>query len=330
MQIQISFTNINSVAQGIRVYRSTAAIDPNNLPAVYDTIAGNATQYTDTNVVAGTTYYYMFDVYNGTDHILSANIPATATTYSGPGPQTLQYGDLTAGFYGIVQAVDFISWDAFIAWSGIAITAKNPYGSQNWLKFAFKGKTLFMPLQPIGQTTWTALYNAGLVYGTNDIGPRDYNTLTGVNQLKVINVNGSNFKVRLPTGVGPNTPFTAAFTTANNPAVSSLTTGYYTADTYDTQLDLSGSEWNDLIYKMLSWTPISQKGRNWQALDTTLAYNASTTYIGMVTDMILQELVTASTHIQRGNYTGSSYTPGYTKTGNYATSFYWRPVLERI
>lgn len=330
MQIKIGWQNINTEADGIRVYRSPTTIVAGALPSVYDLISGNATGYTDTNVLAGATYYYVFEVFKGTDSIFSSNIPATAAVYSGPGPQQLLAGDLDAGYYGIVAASDFITWDTFVTWSGITISNVNPYPSQEWLKFAFKGKTLFTPKQPIGTTLWSTLYSAGLVYGLDSIGPREYNTLAGVNQLRTITVANSQFKVRLPTALPPGFDLTKDFVNANSAVVIAGTNGNASNDSYDTNFDLSGSEWNDLFYKIFSWTPASQRGENWIALDTLVAYNGLTSYNGLGGDGLFQEFITGNRFVSRGTKNTYSYHPGKTSTLAHNAPYYWRPILEMI
>jgi hypothetical protein len=332
MQIKIGWQNLNTTADGVRVYRSASAIDPANLPAVYATLAGNAATYTDTSVLIGVTYYYMFEVYKGTDRVFSPNVVATAAAYSGPGPQALIAGDLDMGFYGTVNASDFIDWTTFIAWANVSVPAKNPYANQMWLKFAYKGKTLFMPYQPVGTCAWSTLYAGGLVYGIDDVGPRTYNTMAATNQLRIITVQNSQFKVRLPTAVPPGFDLTSDFVNSNTGATNSpLNTNWYTADSYDTTLNLVGSEWNDLIMKLLSWTSASQRGENWAAYDAQLAYN-SAPYIGMTENNIHQEMIPGLKTITRGYLPASSisYHPGKTNTAAYNANLYWRPVLELI
>ena len=332
MQIKISFNNINANATGIRVYRSTSVIDPNNLPAVYATIDPSSTSYTDTSVINGQLYYYMFAVFSATETVLSNNIQATAAAYVGPGPQILKYGDLDAGYYGIVASTDFMTWDALISWSGIPVNLKNANTIQDWLKFAHKGKILFVPKQPLMTASWASLYLAGLVYGTNDNGPRDYNTQVATNQMKTINVQGSNFKVRLLNGLPPGFDLTTAFTTSNGAATSSLLPSTPAWDSTDTTLNLEGSEWNDLFYKLVTWTPPSQRGKNWDKLDALIAANGNVNYIGCGGDSMFMELASTNQHITRGLNATNAYQPGTvgTHSTTVATQQYWRPVLEMI
>lgn len=335
MQIHIGWQNTDLDAEGIRVYRASSPIIPSTLPAVYDTLSGDAVDYIDTDVLAGATYYYVFEVFKDTGSFFSTNVQATAMPYSGPGPQSFIGGDVGAGFYGIVSGVEFITWDAFVAWAGITLTNKNTSLNQNWLKFSHKGKTLFAPKQPLGMVSWQNLYNAGLAYGVDGLGPREYNTLAGVNQQRIITIKGAQFKVRLPTALPPGFDLTKDFVNSN----TALTThGHYGTSEYgDTTHDLTGSEWNDLMYRVVSWTPPSQHGKNWALLDYELAHNSSISYTGMSGDNLFQELVPGVRHLMRGaSYRGYSsvnatYHPGKTAiSANITTAQYWRPMLEMI
>jgi hypothetical protein len=332
MQIKINFTNNNTNATGIRVYRSTSIIDVNNLPAPYDSAAGNAASYTDTNVVKGQQYYYVFEAYNSTDSVRSSNIAATAAAYSGPGPQTLKAGDLSMGYYGIVQSVDFTTWDALLAWSNVTYSSKNPIAIQDWIKFAYKGKTLFTPKQPIAAATWNALYLAGLVYGTNDNGPRTYNTQTATNQYRTMLIQGSTFKVRLPTSAPAGFDLSQTVSSLSTGATLTVLGSYYTPDSYDTvsTTDLTGSEWNDLFYKLFTWTAVSQRGANWDRLDTNLTYNNNTSYAGLVSDNLFQELGVGQLAYRRGNFAANTYCPGYISATAASSVMYWRPILEMV
>lgn len=332
MQIKIGFTNPNINAEGIRVYRGTSPLDFANLPAALATIGPTATSYTDTTVLKDQTYYYVFEVFKGTDVVRTSNIKATATFYSGPGNQILKGGDLSAGYYGIVQASDFTDWDSFVGMVGVTLNTKSTTPTQDWLKFIYKGKTLFMPKQPIGTMTWNALYLKGLVYGVDGTGPRDYNVQTATNQLKIVTIQGMQFKVRLMRALPTAANLAAGYLAANNSGGFQVHYGTsWSADSWDTLYDLTGSEWTDLFIRLLSWTPTSQKGRNWDRLDENLAFNSSTNMVGMNQDGLMMEMDSTKLILTRGVVKNNSYHPGYTTASLApATNFYWRPVLEMI
>lgn len=330
MQIKINWQNPNTTADGVRVYRSTSPIDIRALPQVYATLAGNATSYTDNQVTLLATYYYVLEVYKGADKIFSSNIQGFANAYSGPGPQDIITGDMDAGYYGLVKTPDFITWDDFLTWSKIVVSSKNTSNINEWLKFSFKGKVLFIPRHPLGMTNWNNLYNNGFVFGVDGPGPRENNTATAVNQLKIITVGNSQFKVRLPTALGPNYDLSKPVA-GNTPATNSWATNLRTHDSYDSIDDLNGSEWNDLIAKMVTWTSPSIRGTRFAKLDQSLAWMGNTNWAGMTSDNLFQEALTNSLTVGRGYNSGNiSYHPGTVTAIARTTSFYWRPVLELI
>jgi hypothetical protein len=334
MEIKISFINPNINAEGIRVYRDTKPMDPAALPAPIATIAGNVNSYSDTTVVKDASYFYIFEVFSGTEKVRSGNISATATFYSGPGNQTLLAGDLNMGYYGLISPNDFVDWNAINDFAGLTVGTRSTTELQNWFKFAYKGKILFVPRQPIagaGGLNWSVLYTAGLVYGVDGIGPREFNTQTAVNQLRTIAIGGSLFKIRLMRALPLNADFTKSYTT--NTGSTAAYTGS-TPESFDSTFDLTGSEWNDLFMKIMRWTPTSQRGENWDHYDAgDLGFNTSTT--GMSISSIMMERSGASITPVRGLLSGSTYHPGYAVTQSPSVpsgtaAMYWRPVLEMI
>lgn len=329
MQIKINWQNPNTTADGVRVYRSTSPIDIRALPQVYATLAGNATSYIDNQVTLLATYYYVLEVYKGADKIFSSNIQGYANAYSGPGPQDIIAGDMDAGYYGMVKTPDFVTWDDFLAWSKITVSSKNTSGLNDWMKFSFKGKVLFIARQPLGMSNWNNLYNNGLVFGVDGPGPRENNAVTAVNQLKIITFGNSQFKVRLPTALGPNFDLTKQLT-GNTGAQASWNTSARTHDSFGAIDDLNGSEWNDLIAKMIIWTSPSIRGNRLAKLDASIAYMGQSAFTGMSADGLYQEALIGNQTPTRGMNTTLSYHPGYAVAIPRTQSCYWRPVLELI
>lgn len=336
MQIRVAFDNKNTRADGINVYRSVNPIIPTQLPAKVATLAGNATEYLDNNVTQGDSFYYVFEVYKGSEKILTSNVRGYAVNYSGPGPQALVAGDINIGYYGLVTAGDFTSYDRIIdTFSPAGLSNRTVETDQKWMKFSHKGKTLFVPQRTFGAVTWNNLYLAGLVYGVDGIGPREYNTQTATNQLKTIAINGSLFKVRLMTMLPPGFDLTTNFAAANTAtkAVTGASTGIYTSDSSDTTLDLTGSEWNDLMYKLFTVTPPSQRGSNFDKLDIALSHSpANNAVTGINSDNVGMERLPGTGVIGRSYLYSATSTihPGFVAVNPVTTGLYWRPVLEMI
>lgn len=117
---------------------------------------------------------------------------------SGPGPIALEFGDIELGFFGEVTQSELFS-PAQISASLQGLPGSsiiNPNSA--WLKFAYKGKFLFIAKQPMfNGVNWSTLYSNGLIYGTDDNGTFDIDTPR--NQLRLIGKNSFRFKIRTIT-----------------------------------------------------------------------------------------------------------------------------------
>ena len=85
-------------------------------------------------------------------------------------PNTLSYGDMDRGFFGIIPASEFITGDNLCSELGIT-QGTAQFSDIDWLKFAFQGDILITPMKPIRYgISWSAIYNAGAVYGDGTAG----------------------------------------------------------------------------------------------------------------------------------------------------------------
>lgn len=158
----------------------------------------------------------------------------SAAPATGPGPQTLQAGDMNDGFFGEVSASELFSGDELSLTLGVTEgTSQN--GDAGWLKFASNGDILFVAKRNFRHSiSWDHLYSRGLVYGTDDDGQAPRGTPT--NQYTTVERSGNRFAVRLLTG-------------ANADPFDDTDPLFYTEDMH--QLDIgAGSEWNRLIYRV--------------------------------------------------------------------------------
>lgn len=99
---------------------------------------------------------------------------------SGPGPQTLLFGDTEEGYFGRVPAGEMIALTDITAQVGVAISGT----LTQWLKFYRKNEVIFIGVGLGISGSWTASYNAGIIYGTDDDGM--FPLTPGVNQLRVL------------------------------------------------------------------------------------------------------------------------------------------------
>ena len=99
-----------------------------------------------------------------------------------PGGKTLMAGDSDAGFYGFIQPSEFgviqggaadslnLNGENLRLHLG-GMTGVTQFSETPWMKFAFGGKIMFVPVKPfVRNITWNAIYNAGAVYGDSSVG----------------------------------------------------------------------------------------------------------------------------------------------------------------
>lgn len=95
MSIEIEWTNQNQTETNVEIYRSITAIDSLNLPAPLVVLTGNETKFIDHNVVYGVKYFYLIiaRAKDDSDYASTRNMEVIAGLGSGPGPNTLIYGN---------------------------------------------------------------------------------------------------------------------------------------------------------------------------------------------------------------------------------------------
>jgi len=119
----------------------------------------------------------------------------TQVVDSGPGATTLVAGDSTAGFYGEVASSDLIDGNGLASLVGLS-AGISQYSTIGWLKFAYQDKIVYVAKKPIRYyLSWEALYNLGLVYGTDDYGIVPLST--PVNQYTTVTIDTHTYVVRL-------------------------------------------------------------------------------------------------------------------------------------
>jgi len=201
MSIKIEWGAGNTGADEVTVYRSLTPIDLSALPAALATVPGGNTSYTDTTAARNTVYNYVTAIKKGNDVMLSQNKTYGHFPDTGPGPNTLLRGTYHTGYFGRMTAAEFFTNQEILSALMASVTANTT--AQFWHKFIVDGKILFMPELCIGMTVPGAIYNSGLMHGTDDTGLTPYpgkspwNT-AGVNQRKTIVKSGYTYVVRLP------------------------------------------------------------------------------------------------------------------------------------
>jgi hypothetical protein len=201
MRVRLKWTDQNLGPHTTKIYRSdTQPVGqmPTGSPLV--TLSNGETEWDDTTVTRGNTYWYTFVSSNGTQEIPSIPVQVIALPRNGPGPQTLMSGDLDLGLYSnSVTAEKLISnarLKGMLNAPGTANTTENV-----WAKFSRKGKTLFVPRRAVAYSvSWTQLYLAGLMYGVDGNGPQA-GGVTPTNQKRIVSIGQDDFIVRCMTYV---------------------------------------------------------------------------------------------------------------------------------
>lgn len=109
---------------------------------------------------------------------------------SGPGPQTLLFGDTDEGYFGRVPLNEMISNTELMSQMSVTRITQPTY----WLKFYRKNEVLFIGVGGTLGTTWDTTYNSGLIYGIDNNGP--FTSSTPTNQLRIVRQDKWGYLVR--------------------------------------------------------------------------------------------------------------------------------------
>lgn len=225
--------------------------------------------------------------------------PLVKDTGPGPGKLIAQYNETPikyTGYYGRLTDDQFSTYSAVIT-KTIPTWGTLPSGGSGWMKFLIDGKILFIPVYPITTQTITkgALYSSGVVYGVSGPGPKPA-SVSPVNQLKIIEIQGYQFIVRLLSG---------AATDPTNITNAGVTGSPLTKP----------SEWDRLMLNALPGSYANQQGPKYGRIDV---HKSNVLVKEWSTQIVSNEPYVLS----RSEATASS---GYT-----GISFLWIPVLELV
>lgn len=142
--------------------------------------------------------------------LMLAGNNVTIIPESGPGNKKLVAGNRTDGWFGLIPPEEMPSTATIATLSGLSITLPQAATVPlNWLKAVLDGKFVFYPTTPFNNLTLTAIYNAGVVYGTDDNGLNVPTGSSPTNQFKVLTFTDKGgktwcFKLRLINTANPN------------------------------------------------------------------------------------------------------------------------------
>jgi hypothetical protein len=114
-------------------------------------------------------------------------------------PTALKAGDAQLGYYGTLTNTDMFRGGPDAA-GLIGLGAGTPINqTTDWLKFAYQGKTLYVPKMPLRRdVSWNDIYAAGAVYGVSGVG--NFPATPNVAQNRTVTIDGRTFLVRLFKG----------------------------------------------------------------------------------------------------------------------------------
>ena len=219
MAIRIAIVNPNQDADSVKVYRSLNKIQLSALPEPLATLPGTATSYSDATAARNTVYNYMVAITRGTDTLYTQNQQYGYFPDTGPGSSKLLRGNWKEGYFGTcTQNELFGALELCTALNvSLAVQTANPIV---WHKFILDGKILFIPSVSIASVALYSLYDAGLMYGTDDAGVRPatgtISTRTPKNQKTLVTKSDRQYLVRLPkASTAPTSEFLTDLTTAD-------------------------------------------------------------------------------------------------------------------
>jgi len=195
MSTRINWTNPNANFTEIRIYRTAAPFDENNIPATPTVVLTEGTTWLDETTLQNVYYFYTIGVVVDGELILSPAKKTIHMPYTGPGPQELSCGDMSRGYFGPVDTAALFTPTELCAMLGVG----GPNASALWVKFVRNGKILFMNLYPMTSgknVNWNSTYGVGAMYGVDGPGPATGHGNTPVNQKKVVTKGEHSFIVR--------------------------------------------------------------------------------------------------------------------------------------
>ncbi|ANZ50343.1 putative virion structural protein [Erwinia phage vB_EamM_Phobos] len=315
MALKLKWKNPNKGATSVEIYRGDTPDVDLTTPLV--TLSSGELAWVDTTALFGSTYYYVWAVNTANDRVVSRPQKVEVADRKGPGPNTLQAGNESYGYFGSVPSADFVNSSTVLA--ALKTLSGIPGGTSypTWYKFIRNGKVLFVPNTTFGDVSWISLYNAGAVYGTDDNG--GVNSPNNVNQMTTFELNGDLFLVRLAKGVPENMEWDGTAVNLNTlPAAQ----GIY-------------AEYEDLMYPLITLSPLRKRMVTVDAVNPTSIIPSGTYSNRTSYGVVMQEAATVANSVQRGGgtYNYDAHSRGtiesFSLRGRTSACCWW-PVIEYI
>lgn len=218
MSITLNWKNRGQAVSAVKIYRGVSRIVPFTLLVTL----GAVETYTDDTVELNTLYYYQIVLVINGEEIPGAILPLSTLVDTGPGPTTLQNGNMEWGYFGKLTAAEFFTTANLNTTGGLP--GFNQYSTliTYWRKFAHFGKILFVPDAPshviasssTPLSAMNTLYGLGALYGHGKTDKISQITAAATVQNKRLIKDQYEFIFRLPKAGVYSDPTTTYFTNA--------------------------------------------------------------------------------------------------------------------
>ncbi len=309
MKITLKWKNVNTLPTTTEIFRSESPIDVAALPPAIASVAASQESFVDT-VEYGKLYYYRLRNTNSRGSAISNNIPMWGLPYTGPGPQELIAGDMDCGYFGRVTQTELITPAGVLSQLPSPFNAYAPAIYTVWHKFIYKGKILYFPNGILMKSTLVSaitIYNAGLLYGTDDFGPVQVGAAP-VNQRRIVKAGRHEFIVRQPR-------------LTDSPD-----------KTWDGVTPPTSGEWHDLILRMVDYVAPFRVGDGFAAVQVDANYEDPVSGLNFYNRGVLFQESAGAGLLAGIAYDNGAGAPAIAqfvaKTHN--TQFWFRPVLELV
>lgn len=186
----------------IEIYRKAGApVDDSAPGSPLATLDPSAITYNDATALQGVLYYYRIAVVKDGQRAWSANNPEVIYSDYGPGKSSLWRGSPVYGWMDVIPSAELLDRNSLQAMiPELAANAVNVPWTQ-WYKFIVDGKILYSPVavNPLSMS-YTALNNAGLVFGTDVTADLPSWAAVGVNHKRIVTINERDYIFRLLKG----------------------------------------------------------------------------------------------------------------------------------
>lgn len=180
LKLDWTITDTTNLNDFLFVYKTTGYPE-NSKDGTAITASKDARTLLIDNLVDGTTYYIRAYPRNAKKQVQSSYKVASSSPRAAddvkrsPGPIFLAKGTMQEGYFGLVSSSELTTGDSLASLVGLS-DGTSQFSTTNWLKFAYKGKVLFVAQKPIRYNlSWSKINEVGAVMGTKQVAIKSLN-----------------------------------------------------------------------------------------------------------------------------------------------------------